>query len=137
MTDYQQRAEDCLRCLFLGLHPKTQEVLTDPGVLADPDVLRSLSLALKALENRHTPARERSTRHVRQGEPWNKEEDRTLSQDFASGATLSQIVRQLGRSPEGIYARLVRLGLASSRNQAQAFVGACRTQSGTGSYKAK
>ncbi len=118
LTELQQRAEDCLRSLIFGLHPATHERLADPGVLVEPEVLRALMLALKALESKRDSPEQHPEAHSRAGQAWNKEEDRTLQDGFYRGLPICQITEQLARSSEGVYARLVRLGLAVSRDEA-------------------
>ena len=110
IESYQQRAEDCLRALILGIHPKTQEELAHPGVLAEPDVLRSLMLALKALESRRMP-RQNVPGENRYGEPWTESEERLLVSGFKKKKPIRQLAEEHGRSRGGIASRLTHLGL--------------------------
>jgi len=47
---------------------------------------------------------------VRKG--WSYKEDRRLSELAGSGKTLEQIVKTMGRTPNGIWNRSLRLGLS-------------------------
>ena len=47
---------------------------------------------------------------IRKG--WSYKEDRRLSELAGSGKTLEQIVKAMGRTPDGIRNRWIRLGLS-------------------------
>lgn len=53
------------------------------------------------------------------GRSWSEEEDAALMEGWEDGSTVEDLADQLERSPRGVAARLVRLGLVTSRSEAR------------------
>ena len=119
MVEVKREAQKHLRCLIAGIDPRTRRPLTQPGVLADPKVLRSLALALDALAHRRTKRREaEKIDESRSCEPWSPSEDRDLFVAFRKQVGLDELSVSHGRSHDRIRTRLVHLGLVSSKQEA-------------------
>jgi CHC2 zinc finger/Toprim-like len=56
---------------------------------------------------------------VNQGQAWDPASLQELRDEWASGATVTEIAFRLGRTPNGVAARLVRLSLVGSRDEAR------------------
>lgn len=121
MVEVRREAQKHLRCLIAGVDPKTRRALPNPGVLADPEVLRSLAFALDALRAK----RGRKVNYVaadarERGEAaWTAEEDQELLVGFRNRVGFRELVAHHGRTEEGILTRLVYLGVVASPQEAR------------------
>ncbi|MEZ4240517.1 MAG: ATP-dependent helicase [Myxococcota bacterium] len=62
----------------------------------------------------------RGEKQQRSGKPWTPAQDEVVRDAWMRGAGVAEIGLQLGRSPNAVAARLVRLGLVASRSEARA-----------------
>ncbi len=102
--------------LAAGYDPQSGEALGPEHILHRPEVIRALVLALHSLESR-TSGPGRSAE--RAGAAWGKNEDTELRELFASRVSLQEIANSLQRTRGSITARLVRLQLVESREDAR------------------
>lgn len=51
-----------------------------------------------------------------QGKPWDDEQDARLKELFDDGLIVSEIAKELGRTPASTRSRMVALGLISDKN---------------------
>lgn len=86
-----------------GIHPVTGEVLPDDAPTNTPSVIRSLFVAIRAIEARKII-------EGRAGQPWTSEEDEQLALAFDANASLQQMSIEHGRSRGAIRSRLIKLG---------------------------
>lgn len=121
MVQVEKQAQRHLRCLIAGVDPKTRRALPNPGVLSDPEVLRSLAFALDALRSKRFKKAVSALTETSQrvGETWTTEEEQDLLVGFRNRAGLDEMVAHHGRTEEGIFARLVHLGVVASRQEAR------------------
>lgn len=90
-----------------GVDPATGAVYPAESPYQQPDVIRALYVALRALEKtKHREPRDNI------GKPWTEEQDTKLRQMFDDGHPPTFMAQALGRTVLGIGARLERLGLA-------------------------
>jgi hypothetical protein len=103
-------ATKLIETLASGVNPLTGEVLNDGNPCQDPEVVRALCLAARALdERRQRLERQRALPNV--GKPWSNEEDALLVAAFHSGKKLGELAMAHQRTAAGIEARLEKLGL--------------------------
>lgn len=108
-----QRALEIINALASGVDPFTGEVFGQRTVLQNPEAVRALFLASRALEEA-TEREKRKTRNpnlpANAGKPWSEEEDRRLISAFDSGQTEKQLAASHARTLGAIQSRLVKLG---------------------------
>jgi hypothetical protein len=116
-----EAAKNIVEQLAHGIDPETGELLNAPGVLSSPQVIRALFVAARALQSIQaedaTPEKERQSA----GKPWTPGEDMALAAALDAGKSVQEIAQLHGRSPGGIAARMVKLGIISERKEAYAF----------------
>ena len=110
-----KRATERLTLLADGVEPLTDEVLENDHVCNKPEIIRALHTAVRAMEMRYIP--EDSDRPRNASKSWSRSEDEKLCQMFDAGWSSRKICDALGRSSEGVAARLVRLGKISERKE--------------------
>jgi hypothetical protein len=98
-----------LTALSEGIDPFTGEVLPNDHLLQNPQVIRSIFHAISALE-RNVKKRLKFSALEKAGEPWDKQEDEELIQQFDSSLTIQEIAILHRRSRGAITSRLKRLG---------------------------
>lgn len=100
-----------VRSLADGIDPHTGEVFPDDSPYQNPQVVRALFLAVRALER--LEARKRREKHLpeRAGKPWTDEEDKALCEGFNAGLTVPQLAQRHKRTEGAIRARLEKLGI--------------------------
>ncbi len=155
ITDEDLYREACkiLRFLLLGIDPQTNQKLSVECIIMDPDVQRSLSLGLDALQDsrraigwlraqkskRACQSGSSTSKRLkldnvpskvimrpgRAGQPWSSQEDKQIEREFRSGKVLRKLAAVHQRTRGGIVSRLAHLGLCNSREEARAsFTGA-------------
>lgn len=108
-----ERALEIINTLASGFDPFTGEVYDEENVLQNPDVVRALFTAARALEGLAVHATSKSRNPnlpANAGRPWSEEESQQLAAEFDSGKTQAQLVESHERTPGAIRSRLVRLG---------------------------
>lgn len=101
-----------IETLANGVHPVTGEILAPDSPIQNPDVLRALWLAARALEERRVRSVRLSSLPANVGKSWTEEENSALIAEFESGRAIPEIAALHQRTPAGILARLEKLGLA-------------------------
>ena len=116
-----------INALIDGVHPSSGESLSRESVLEDPQVLRALFAAVRALEKETTPAvqintqpsssklysgedRGTSAKTDNAGAPWQQSEELYAVSRFKSGYSVSHIAGKLGRSKGAVQKRLRIMG---------------------------
>ena len=110
-----ERAKELLSALADGVDPLTGELLDGDNVCNRPEIIRALHTAVRAMEMRYIP--EDSDRPRNASKSWSRSEDEKLCRMFDDGWSSRKICDALGRSSEGVAARLVRLGKISERKE--------------------
>ncbi|RWX51560.1 hypothetical protein VU01_11164 [Candidatus Electrothrix marina] len=91
-----------------GRCPMTGQILE--GVYQQPDVIRALSVAARALERSERSDRRRETLPERTGKSWDTVEDQQVCEKFDTGKTVEEIAVIHQRTKGAIQSRLQRLG---------------------------
>jgi hypothetical protein len=107
-----------LNALASGADPATGEQFAADSPYQQPDTVRALFAAIKAVEGDTTkpaaerPAADRSTAppQTGAGSRWTEEEEARLAAAFDAGKTVDDLARAHKRSRAGIEARLLKLG---------------------------
>ena len=104
----RQQALKILNALANGVHPATGEVFAADSPYQDPDTVRALFEAVRALDRDTTkPGEEKSAgTFVR----WTPEEEERLAAGFDAGRTTAELAKLHDRSRAAIEARLLKLG---------------------------
>jgi hypothetical protein len=93
-----------------GIDPRTGEVLPRDHLLHNPQIVRALFHAARALEREEKSAKRAASLPAKAGASWSKEEDNALIQEFDGSVPVAEIAKRQGRTQGGITSRLVRLG---------------------------
>jgi hypothetical protein len=101
-----------------GIDPLTGEVLSRDHLLHNPQIVRALFHAARALERAEKSAKRVASLPAKAGASWSKEEDNALIQKFDSNVLVAEIAKRHGRTEGGITSRLVRLGKIAAREDA-------------------
>jgi len=131
---------DVLNALAQGVDPRTGELFAADCPYHDPQVVRALFTAVRALESAPAPAsapkpaaqapmRPREGAPSNAGKAWSPDEDRQLLAEFDSGKTLKECANLHQRTFAGIEARLEKLGRlkAEDRTTSRRYPPASRT----------
>lgn len=94
-----------------GVNPASGEVLAADNPCQQPDVLRALWLASRALQEQRLRMLRQSNLPANVGKPWSDEENNALVAEFNAGRALADIASLHQRTQAGIQARLEKLGL--------------------------
>ncbi len=92
-----------------GRCPITDQVLD--SAYQQPDVIRALSVAVKALERVERIDRHHEELPERTGRAWDEAEEQQLRNEFDAGKTISEIAEIHQRTKGGIKTRLKQLGI--------------------------
>ena len=107
-----ERALEIINVLASGTDPFTGEVFDHDSVFQNPEVVRALFVAARALESA-VDMNSRKQRNVNlpaeAGKPWSEEEDRLLAAAFDSGQTPKQLAESHKRTVGAIRSRLMKL----------------------------
>ncbi len=109
-------AKNILKALADGVNPITGEILPKSDSCNQPDVIRSLYVAVNELEK--VEKRRKTLRNLPEnaGKPWNAEDDEELCKMFDKGCAVSDICTYFKRTKGGIASRLVHLGKIKDRD---------------------
>lgn len=120
MTNLQ--AMEILESLLDGFDPESDRPLTKESVFRQPRVMLALHNAIIALQKADDP---RKPKHIptqyerkiakNRNKLWTITDDEILEMLYCDNAPLTHICEQLGRTPEGILSRMVRLGFIENR----------------------
>ena len=113
---------EILESLLDGFDPESDRPLTKESVFRQPRVMLALHNAIIALQKvdvpcnpQHIPTQNERKIAKNRNKPWTIADDEILEMLFCDNAPLKHICEQLGRTPEGILARMVRLGFIENR----------------------
>jgi hypothetical protein len=100
-----------MRALSDGVNPYTGEILQAESVYQNPQTVRALHRAAKALE--YAQVRERRKRILPEnaGQSWSSEEDQQLCQELRNGIDFRDIANTHCRTRGAIMSRLAKLGM--------------------------
>jgi hypothetical protein len=115
-----------LEALAEGVDPSTGEVFTPDSPYQNPQVIRALFLAIRALEGKREDKQSKRNFPENAGKAWDASEDELLCKRFDAGTSVSQMAREHKRTEGAIRARLVRLGKINERSMADAAAAANR-----------
>jgi hypothetical protein len=107
--DYEQ-ASDIVRQLADGLDPSTGEPLTGNGPYQQPQVIRALYLANRALARQDELLQRQKGRPENSGQPWSDDEDLLLVEGFEAETPLKELASRHERTVLAVEARLAKLG---------------------------
>jgi hypothetical protein len=99
-----------IQLLSDGVDPETGEVLDDESTFNEPQVIRALAVAVKALERVHKIESRKESLPDNAGKAWDPEEDSELVGAFEKGDIISELAVKHSRTKGAVSARLVRLG---------------------------
>ena len=103
-------SKQLIEYLAKGIDPITGEVLPKESPYNNPDIIRALFLAVKALEYlERREQRERSLPSLA-GKPWSEGEDQGLIEEFDAGIKVAVIASKHQRTEEAINSCLAKLG---------------------------
>lgn len=108
-------AKSIIEALANGIDPETGEVLPVQGIFSQPQVIRALFIAAKALDHLATQENRDKTVPENAGKPWSPSEDSELLKRFDAGISMKALAASHGRSNGAIASRLVRLGRIKDR----------------------
>lgn len=94
-----------------GVNPTSGEVLAADNPCQQPEVLRALWLASRALQEQRLRNLRQSNLPANVGKPWSEDENNALIAEFHAGRALPDIASMHQRTQAGIQARLEKLGL--------------------------
>lgn len=97
--------------LASGVDPATGELLGSDSPCQQPDVVRALCLAARALDERRQRGERQRALPANVGKSWSPAEDQTLIVEFNAGRKLGELALLHQRTQAGIQARLEKLGL--------------------------
>lgn len=105
-----QSALPIVRALADGVNPLTGETFSDDCPYAEPRTLRALFSAVELMEREVEREKRRERLPANFGKPWTEGEDATLTSEFDTGLTMSEIARKHARTHSSIRLRLEKLG---------------------------
>lgn len=111
-----EQALKIVRALADGHDPHTGEEMPLAGPYQQPDVIRAMFLAARALEREAWRERRRKQLPENVGKPWHPDEDTRLIERFTAGHNVEALAALHLRTVNGIRERLVRLGKMAPAN---------------------
>jgi hypothetical protein len=114
----REAATTILQALADGVDPHTGEVFPPDSPYQNPQVIRALFHALRALEGHREAKQPKRSLPGNAGKPWTASEDALLRKRFDMGASVTEMAREHWRTEGAIRARLVRLGMVDPRSLA-------------------
>ncbi|NOT69609.1 MAG: hypothetical protein HOP04_15150 [Methylophilaceae bacterium] len=108
-------AKKIIDALANGIDPETGEILPALSTFNNPQVIRALFVALKALDSAAKRAERDRSLPGNAGRPWPEAEDKELLAIFDAGTPIKDIAAKHGRTHGAITSRLVRLGRIKDR----------------------
>lgn len=103
-------AKSIIEALANGVDPETGKVLSAQSVFNNPQVIRSLFIATKALDSLEKREMREKSLPRNAGKAWLETEDSDLLSAFDMGSSIKDISAKHGRTVGAIESRLVRLG---------------------------
>ena len=100
-----KQAARILQQLADGLDPATAEPLPKDSPFNQPDAIRALFTAVRALEGPSKP-----DGPTKAGGRWTDDEDRQLTEAFDAGSSIKELAQKHDRTRGAIRSRLVKLG---------------------------
>ena len=100
-----KKAAEILQQLADGLDPATGEPLAKDSPFNQPDAIRALFTAVRALEGPSKP-----DGPTKAGGRWTDDEDRQLTEAFDAGSSIEELAQKHERTRGAIRSRLVKLG---------------------------
>ena len=110
LTMSPNEAKSIIEALANGVDPETGEVLSAQSVFNNPQVIRALFVATKALDSLVKKEKREKTLPDNAGKSWSESEDSELLTAYDSRHVVKDIAVKHGRTEGSIVARLVRLG---------------------------
>lgn len=108
-------AKKIIDALANGVDPETGEILPAQSTFNNPQVIRALFVAVKALDRAAKRAERDSSLPSNAGRPWPETEDKELLAIFDAGTPVKEIAAKHDRTQGAIASRLVRLGRIKDR----------------------
>jgi hypothetical protein len=105
------KALNILQALSDGVNPYTGEILSTDSVCQNPQTVRALCCAIRALERKEDRELSKKRLPENAGEPWSETEDQRIRDEFRNGANVRTIAQAHHRTTSAIVARLTKLGL--------------------------
>ncbi len=105
------KAIEILGSLADGIDPFTRQPFPPESPYQQADVVRALFLALEALKAPQSPRKATDPARPASVRLWTPEEEQRLRDAYAAQTPLAEIAAAHQRTPGGITARLIRLGL--------------------------
>ena len=99
-----------IRSLADGVNPYSGKVLSYNGPYQQPDTVRALHTAIKALEKSRKASAAKNL-PGNSGTPWDKSEERRMVKAYNSGKPIKEIAKRHERTEGAIMSRLVKLGV--------------------------
>ena len=109
-------ARKIIDALANGIDPETGEILPAQSTFNNPQVIRALFVAVKALDGAAKRAKRDSSLPGSAGSPWSEAEDKELLTTFDAGVPVKELAVKHGRTRGAIASRLVRLGKIKDRS---------------------
>jgi hypothetical protein len=99
-----------LNALADGVDPHTGEELPSMSPYQQPDTIRALNTAIKAVERLAEKVKGAGSLPENAGRPWTKMEDDELCREFETGEKLKALSTRHKRTPGAIQSRLIKMG---------------------------
>lgn len=113
-----QQAKIVIEALANGIDPETGEAFPGQSVFNNPQVIRALFVASKALDDLGKKQQSQKALPENAGIAWSEDEDRAVVAAFNESRPVSEIAAKHGRANGSIASRLVRLGCIAERKDA-------------------
>jgi len=104
------QALQIVRALASGVDPSSGEAYPPQSPYQNPDTVRALFIATRALERAAEWEQRRRRLPANAGNPWSEEEDARLATGFDAGKSALELGREHQRTLASIQARLVKIG---------------------------
>lgn len=112
-------AKFIIEALANGIDPETGEIISAQSTFNNPSVIRSLFVAVKALDSEHKRFERAKGLPDNAGRPWAENEDQELLALFDSNASIKDMAEKHARTQGAIASRLVRLGRIKEHGEVQ------------------
>jgi hypothetical protein len=103
-------ARKIIESLAEGRCPTSGQKFPADSAYQQPDAVRALFLAVRALERMERLEKRAGTLPDQAGRPWDEAEEQRLCEGFAAGKTITELAKAHERTRGAIQARLERLG---------------------------
>lgn len=108
-------AKKIIDALANGIDPESGEIFPAQSTLNNPQVIRALFVASKALDSAKKREERNNSLPENAGRSWPKTEDEELLRVFDAGTSAKEIAAKHGRTLGAITSRLVHLGRINDR----------------------